>query len=118
MWSRRYRGLRDASDAVGVLGHAGDRQELVDAADGEHQPVVSDLPGPVLGVHPPHLPFGEIDAVDLAQDEPDIGQRLGHRHRHPAGLEQTRGDLRQQRHVQEVVGRVHDHDVGPAAAEP
>ena len=32
--------LGQAAEAVGVLGHAGDGQQLVDAADGEHQPVV------------------------------------------------------------------------------
>ena len=32
--------LGDAAEAVRVLGDAGDRQQLVDAADGEHQPVV------------------------------------------------------------------------------
>ena len=32
--------LGQAPEAVGVLGHAGDGQQLVDAADGEHQPVV------------------------------------------------------------------------------
>ena len=110
--------LGDPAEPVRVLGDTRDREQLVDASGRDHQPVVADLAGPALGIGVPDRARVQIAAVDLAEDQPDVGQRVGDRHRHPARLEDAGGDLGQQRDVEEVVGRVDDDDLGPVACQP
>jgi hypothetical protein len=110
--------LRDAAEAVRVLGDPGDRQQLVDAARGEHQAVVAQLAAAALGIRPADLPLREVDGVDLAEHEPHAGQRLGERHGDPARIEHPGGDLGQQRQVEEVVGGVDQHDLDGVAGAP
>ena len=108
-------GLGDPAEAVRVLGDARDRQQLVHAAGGEHQPVVGQRA--VVAVRAPVRDgaAADVDAVRAAQHDPDAGQRLGERDRHPPRVEDAPGHLGQQRQVEEVVGRVEDRDVEGAA---
>jgi len=56
-----------------VVGHAGDRQQLVDAAERDHQPVVGDVPVAALGVDVVHPVLFEVERVGLAEHQPDAG---------------------------------------------
>lgn len=110
--------LGQASETMGILGHPGDRQQLVDAADREHQPVVRQLTPLPLRVGEADPAVGQVDPVGLADDHPYPGQGAGQRHRDPAGLDHPGGHLGQQRQVEEVVGRVQQHDLGTPAGQP
>lgn len=101
-----------AAEAVGVLGDARDGQQLVDAADGQHQPVVRQGALPVLGVGVAHPAGVEVHVVGLPEDEPDARQGAGERHRDPARLQDSGRHFGQQRHIEKVVMGVDQHDLG------
>lgn len=108
-------GLRHTAEAVGVLGHSGDGQQLVDAAHGEDEPVVGHLAGASVRV-PPGDPAGvQIDAVDLAQHQPDMREGAGEGDRDPPGLQDPGRHFGQQRQIQEVVVGIDQDDVRRAA---
>ncbi len=69
--------LGQPAEAVRVLGDTGDGQQLVDAADGEHQPVVRQRAAVALGVGVVHGVRVEVDAVGLAEHEPYVRQGAG-----------------------------------------
>ncbi len=110
--------LRQPTEAVRVLGDARDGQQLVDAARGEHQPVEGQGALAALGPGVVHGVLVEVDAVGLAQHQPDVRQRAREGHGDAARLQDSGGDLRQQRQVEEVVGRVEQGDVGLVPGEP
>jgi hypothetical protein len=103
--------LGHAAEAVRVLGDAGDRQELVDAARGEDEPVVGELVVALLGVGVGDGTAVDVDLVHGAERQPDPRQRGRQRHGHPPGVDDRRRDLGQQRQVEEVVGRVDQDDL-------
>jgi hypothetical protein len=110
--------LRDASEAVCDLGDPGYRQQLVDAADSDHQAVVAEFPGLPLG-RPQRQPPGlQVDATHLAEHARHPAKRGCQRHRHPAGIQDAGGHLWQQWQVEEVVRRVHQGDVRGATRRP
>jgi hypothetical protein len=109
--------LGQAPEAVRVLGDAGHGQQLVHAADGQHQPVVAEAARAALGVAVVDGALVQVDAVRLTEHEPHPPQGAGQRDGDPAGLQDARGDLGQQREVQEVVGGVQQDDVGPVAGD-
>lgn len=108
----QVQGLGQAPEAVRVLGDPGDGQQLVDAADGEHEPVVGQCAAVALGAGVVHGPRVEVDAVGLAEHQPDARQGPRQGDGHPARLQEPGRDLGQQGQVQEVVGRVEQGDVG------
>jgi hypothetical protein len=102
--------LGEAAEAVGVLGDPGDRQQPVDAAGGQQQPVVGHRVALALRVDQADRAPVQVDGVDGAQHEPDTGQGRRQRHRHPPGIQDPGRHLGQQRQIEEVVGRVdEDH---------
>lgn len=109
--------LRHAPEPVRVLGHAGQGQQLVDAADGEYEPVVAQLPVVALGRGEPDPTAAQVDPVHLADDHPYAGQGAGQRDGDPGRFQYARRDLGQQGQVEEVVGRVDQGDVGPATGQ-
>lgn len=108
----QVQGLGQAPEAVGVLGDAGDRQQFVDAADGEDEPVVGQLAGFALGAGVPHEPLRQVDVVRLAEYDAHPRQRPGQGDGDPARLQDPGGHLGQEREVEEVVGRVEQDDLG------
>jgi hypothetical protein len=107
--------LGDAAEAVGVFGDAGHRKQLVDAAGGDDQPVVTEAALAALRVEVGQRASVEVEAVHLAEDDLDSRQRPGQRDGDPPRLEDPGGHLGQQRQVQEVVGGVDDDDLRRAA---
>ena len=87
--------LGDAPEAVGVFVDSRYGQQLVDAADGEHQPVVAAVAPASLGIDPAQTPCVEVDAVGLAEDQASAGQGLGQRDSHSARVDHPGGDLGQ-----------------------
>jgi hypothetical protein len=80
--------------------------------------VVAERAGPALRVAVGHRLPGQVELVDVAEDQPHPGQDLGQRHADPARLQDAGRDLGQQRQVEEVVGGVDQDDVGAAAGQP
>lgn len=66
--------LREAAEAVRVRGDAGDRQQFVDTADGEDEPVVRQLTPLALRTGVADAPRLQVDMAGLAQDEPYVRQ--------------------------------------------
>ncbi len=110
-------GLGQAPEAVRVLGDAGDGQQFVDAAGGEHQPVVAERALVALGVGVVHRTGVEVDAVGLAEHQFHLRQGAGEGDGDPAGLQDAGGHLGQQGEVEEVVRRVEQGDVGLAPGQ-
>jgi hypothetical protein len=103
------------------IGDARDRQQPVDAAGGDHQAVVGDVPAVLLGIDAGDAAPVQVDRLGLAQMQPHLRQCRRQRHGHPGGVQQPARYLRQQRQVEEVVGGVDQGDVdvtGGQLAEP
>ena len=107
--------LGDAAVAVRVVADAGDRQQPVDAAHGEHQPVVGGLAVVAVGVGPVHDAAVDVDPVDRRHHQLRPRQRPRQRHRDVPRLDDAGGHLGQQRQVEEVVLGVDDGDLGGVA---
>ncbi|GHH35872.1 hypothetical protein GCM10018773_09940 [Streptomyces candidus] len=69
--------LREPAEAVRVLGGTGYRQQLVDAARGQHQPVIGQFTCLPLGIGAVHPSAGEVSVFGLARYEPYTRQRSG-----------------------------------------
>ena len=110
--------LGDAAEPVAVLGDAGNGQQLVDAARGEQQPVVGHDAAIALGPDHADPPAAEIDLFRCADQQPGSGAGIWQRHGHPARIQHAAGHLGQQRQVQEIVGRVDQHDLDPGGLLP
>jgi len=104
--------LGDPAEAVRVVGHAGDRQQLVDAAGGEDEPVEREVAGPSLGIDPLDALRRYVHPGHRAQDQPRAGQPIRERDADAPRLEVAAAHLGQQRQVEEVVGRVDQDDLG------
>jgi len=95
-----------------MLGQPGRRERLGDAAHGEDQAVVRNLQVLVEAAVQVERPELEVDALDDALQDLVPLQGAVQRDRDPSRIQATRGDLRQQRAVTEVVGRADDRQVG------
>jgi hypothetical protein len=105
-------GLGYGAEPVRVVGDARDRQQLVYAARGQDQPVVTDLAGRALRTLPAHDLLPRIHVVHPAEHESRLAQPAGQRDKDVRRLDQPAAHLGHQRQVQEVVSRVDDHDLG------
>jgi hypothetical protein len=85
--------LRDAPEAVCVLRDPWDRQQLVHTPGRDDQPVVAEFAPLTRWVDVLDLAPVKIEPVDLAEDEPGSGERVGQRDGQPARLENARGHL-------------------------
>jgi hypothetical protein len=110
--------LRHAAESVCVLGDTRDRQQLVDAAGGQHEAVVAQRVLAALGVGVGDRASLEVDRVHGAEREAHALQRGRQRHGHPPRVDDSGRDLGQQRQVEEVVGGVHQHDLGVVTGFP
>jgi hypothetical protein len=79
--------LGQAAEPVRMVGDPGDREQLVDAAHAEYQPVVGHGRAVTFRVDQLDLPGVEVDPIRRAEHQPDPGAGGGQRHRHPARLQ-------------------------------
>ena len=107
-----------APEPVRVIGHTGDGQELVDAAQRDHQLVVADRPPVAFRIGHGQLPAAGVDIGDRAQDVPHPAAGGSQRRRHRARVQDPSRHLRQQRQVKEVVGRVNQHHIQAPLSQP
>ena len=103
--------LTDAAEPERVLGDAGDRQQLVDAAYGQQQPVIGHDTAVSFRIGESDLAAVEVDLIDRARYQPDPGPKARQGHRDTARVEDPARHLRQQRQVEEVVHRADQDDL-------
>ena len=109
--------LGQAPETMRVIGHAGNGQQLVDAAQRDDQPVVADRPPVAFWIAHGQVPAIGVDVGDGAQDmaHPAAG---GQWRRHGARVQDPGRHLWQQRQVEKVVGRIHQDDIQAALGKP